>query len=499
MAMAEGILDAADDLSCDVLVVQDEQLSSAGVVDSARRRGMSCVGPTRSQSALEADGDALRNVVGAGLPLSGPRVVIGTPGRLRRHIAARGTVVVRPAAAHPHLAAVVATVERDEAALSMLAAHGRVCVEPFWPGPVYTAYAAPDAGGSVVWSPTLRSFPFLPADPPVKTGGMGTHLVEIDVPSRWPTLDTWMAALLRAGGPKQWKTFVGVEVVDSPTGPVVVDLDCQLGNPETSALLAGFKGSLVDLLTAVAHGGRPSWGETSPAVSAALAIPGYPGADATLIETIDVEPLEAAGLRVDLGSYQPVGRRAVAGPSHPAVISATGRTTKDALARLRSALPSLPRGLVMSDAVAGVDHPEVLDGAVEAQLLDEIEQVVVAPVRALLGEAVGDSLSVSASLAVHAIARSVAGLDETTRADDVFHTLWPDGQAPTLWWATPLGQAVRSSARHLDRYPVSISVAGEILAVSRARLYQLIEDGGLTRHPAGGVTLGSVLARRPPP
>jgi len=147
------------------------------------------------------------------------------------------------------------------------------------------------------------------------------------------------------------------------------------------------------------------------------------------------------------------------------------------------------------DAVVGGDNPGEVDGAVEAQLLDEIEQVVVAPVRALLGEAVGDSLSVSASLAVHAIARSVTGPDETTVADDVFEALWPDGKAPALWWDTPLGRAVKTHAKYLDRFPVSISVAGEILGVSRARLYQLIEAGGLTRHPAGGLTLGSVLAR----
>lgn len=76
---------------------------------------------------------------------------------------------------------------------------------------------------------------------------------------------------------------------------------------------------------------------------------------------------------------------------------------------------------------------------------------------------------------------------------------WGDESPPTTeWWRTPLG---RAAARSLSIDPgiaaesVSAIIAGEMLDISRQRVMQLIEAGKLERHPEGGVTRSSVLAR----
>ncbi len=489
---AEAILSALSMLAGDLLVVQDEKVAATGIVDMAGNLGIASVGPTARQAGLEADRGALYAAVDG--YLVSPRVVANSPEQLRRRLSELGgTGVVRPNWPGPHAPTLAVRAPHDGPALAMLACHGSVVVEPLYDGPIYTAYAAPGIDGNVAWSPVLRSFPFIQGLGSIRTGGMGTQSAEGTVTARWPALSGWAEMLFGQGEP--WRTFAGIEFADGVDGPVILDLDCQIGNPETSTLMAGTSMRLTDLLASLSGGACPPWGASVPTASVALAVPGYPNAAPTVLAPVDFDALEDAGLRVDLGAYMSVASIAIAGPSRPAVVTAWGRSGDDALDRLRIAMPDAPPGLLAPDVTAELGGSAHDEGAVGAQIFREIERVVIKPARELLGPAVGDGLSVSASIAAASTARGLTGLGGHELADQVLLAVWPDGVAPGDWWTTPLGLLVGRQARLLANYRIAAPEAARMLGLSRARLYQLVEAGVLVKHLEGGFTIRSVLDR----
>jgi hypothetical protein len=86
----------------------------------------------------------------------------------------------------------------------------------------------------------------------------------------------------------------------------------------------------------------------------------------------------------------------------------------------------------------------------------------------------------------------------------VICALWPTaapedcGQAE--WWRSPLGLLCARSLGRDDLEVVTHSVAAEMLDVTRGTIGVLVHRGALERHPDGGVSRASVLARlaRPP-
>jgi hypothetical protein len=81
-------------------------------------------------------------------------------------------------------------------------------------------------------------------------------------------------------------------------------------------------------------------------------------------------------------------------------------------------------------------------------------------------------------------------------AIDVMCALWPrDSQPPHDWWRTPLGRVLARSAGMNDAEAVSASVAAAMLGVTRGRVYALLNEGKLDRHPDGGVVRASVMQR----
>lgn len=80
-------------------------------------------------------------------------------------------------------------------------------------------------------------------------------------------------------------------------------------------------------------------------------------------------------------------------------------------------------------------------------------------------------------------------------AIDVMCALWPTGDPPPDWWSTPLGRMVARSGGVDGSDAVTQSVAAAMLGVTRGTVAQLVHRGTLDRHPDGGVTRASVLAR----
>lgn len=86
--------------------------------------------------------------------------------------------------------------------------------------------------------------------------------------------------------------------------------------------------------------------------------------------------------------------------------------------------------------------------------------------------------------------------DEAARmALEVMAALWPTGDPPPEWWATPLGHVLARSVGAADTETVTHSVAAAMLGVTRGTVAQLVHRGKLERSHDGGILRASVLQR----
>ena len=112
------------------------------------------------------------------------------------------------------------------------------------------------------------------------------------------------------------------------------------------------------------------------------------------------------------------------------------------------------------------------------QLADELDRVLVRPVREAADDETADALA--------------ALFDPAARLGDPGRVLAIIGQhaRPAEWWGTPLG---RLCAPHSDA-TVTHAEAAALLGVARGRISSLLADGHLDRR-GGRVTVASVAAR----
>jgi hypothetical protein len=136
--------------------------------------------------------------------------------------------------------------------------------------------------------------------------------------------------------------------------------------------------------------------------------------------------------------------------------------------------------------------------AVAAQLTGELGGVA---------RAIGDVLGVDLLLdmetrlepACRRLAAELCSGDDHLAAEAVLTVMtarWPEGtDPPPEWWHTPVGRMVARSVGRDDAEAVTHSVAAAMLGLHRGTVAQLVYRGTLDRHPDGGITRASVLAR----
>jgi phosphoribosylamine--glycine ligase len=91
-------------------------------------------------------------------------------------------------------------------------------------------------------------------------------------------IEPTISGMAKEGNPYTGVLFVGIMV--TKTGPKVVEYNCRLGDPETQAVLAVYKGDLLDLFHKAATGKLNEAKETEPdgyAAVVVMASQGYPG------------------------------------------------------------------------------------------------------------------------------------------------------------------------------------------------------------------------------
>jgi phosphoribosylamine--glycine ligase len=165
------------------------------------------------------------------------------------------------------------------------AAGDAVVIEECLAGTEVSFFAICDGVRLIPW-PTCQDFKrALDGDLGPNTGGMGSYspspyvdaslFKEIVSKIMSPTV----AGLAKEGRPYQGILYAGLMLTDG--GPMVLEYNARLGDPEAEALLPRMKGDLVPWLVAAADGALPvdhpiEW-RREPAVTVVLTSLGYPG------------------------------------------------------------------------------------------------------------------------------------------------------------------------------------------------------------------------------
>ena len=136
--------------------------------------------------------------------------------------------------------------------------------------------------------------------------------------------------------------------------------------------------------------------------------------------------------------------------------------------------------------------------AVAAQLADTLDNHIVGSLEAIgaldLAAMVRDRIDQTAPR----LAAQLCSDDDHIAAQtviDLAGIAWPDDPEPA-WWRTPVGRAVGRSVGADLSNAVSHSVAAAMLGIAPGTVSTMMARGcDLDRHPEGGITKASVIAR----
>jgi phosphoribosylamine--glycine ligase len=275
--------------SADLVVIGPEAPLVAGAADAVRAAGIACFGPSSGAAQIEGSKAFAKGVMGAaGVPTARSELV-DNPGRLDAALSHFGPpwVVKDDRLAAGKGVVVTEDVEVARAhALTLLDGGHPVLLESYLDGPEVSLFCLVDANRTVV--------PLLPAqdfkrvgerDVGPNTGGMGAYA---PLPCAQESLAADVVALIvqpvvdelaLRGVPFSGLLYAGL--VQTATGPQVIEFNCRFGDPETQALLALLGTPLAGLLMATATGALaqqpPLEWAPGAAVAVVLAAEGYPG------------------------------------------------------------------------------------------------------------------------------------------------------------------------------------------------------------------------------
>lgn len=134
----------------------------------------------------------------------------------------------------------------------------------------------------------------------------------------------------------------------------------------------------------------------------------------------------------------------------------------------------------------------------EEQVAAELDQAAW-PLVSLLGTDLADLARERVAVQARVLAAQLAqDSDDRLAAQtviDLMAVLWPRCDPDPEWWRTPLGRAVARSAGREGSEAITYSVAAAMLGVHPGTVAQMAHRGNLEKHPEGGITRASVLAR----
>ena len=279
----------------DFVVVGPEAPLAAGVVDALAGVGIPAFGPTRAAARLESSKSFAKDVMRRAGVATPEAWTFDDPSVAADHVRSHpGPYVVKA----DGLAAgkgVLVTSDRT-AALDWIdrcfggdfgEAGARVVIEEFAEGPELSVFAISDGSRTLLFEPARDYKRLSNGDRGPNTGGMGSYspvdledglLDRVGREVVQPVIDQMRAD----GTPYVGVLYAGLVLTED--GPVVIEFNCRLGDPETQVVLPRLQSDLARVVMAATEGDLSDveliWSDEA-FVNVVLASPGYPEAPRT--------------------------------------------------------------------------------------------------------------------------------------------------------------------------------------------------------------------------
>ena len=284
----DGLVELAEELGCDLVVVGPEGPLVAGFADMLRSKDIPCFGPHSAGAELEGSKLHAKQVMQQnGVPTAGVQIIddvtqieaaldrFQPPWVVKRDVLAGGK-------------GVTVTDERDiarDALSSAIASDSFVLLEEFLAGEEASMLVLLDESGWVALPASQDHKRVGEGDTGPNTGGMGayapapvvTDAVRDKVFERIvEPMHGWLSA---QETPYRGCLYIGL-MIDDADDPYVVEYNVRFGDPETQVTIPLISSDLYQLLLAVAEGRvadtTPEFSD-SHALTVVLASQGYPG------------------------------------------------------------------------------------------------------------------------------------------------------------------------------------------------------------------------------
>lgn len=325
-----GLARFAAERRVDLTVVGPEVPLALGIADEFTRLGLAVFGPTRAAAEIESSKVwAKEFMTRHSIPTAGYRVfrdANAAAGFVRHH----GTPVVVKADGLAAGKGVVVARTAEEAedgvrAVASLGAGGAILVEDLLAGREMSFFVVTDGKTSVGLLSARDHKRARDGDAGPNTGGMGAIApapegdAALGARIMSEIIDPAVGGLAEEGRPYVGVLYAGLML--TPSGPMVLEFNARLGDPETQAILPMMESDLVDLIEAAVEGEglRPDlvrW-RSGASVCVVVASEGYPEGRRTGDE-IHIDEVGAAedgvilfhaGTRLDNGKLVTSGGR----------------------------------------------------------------------------------------------------------------------------------------------------------------------------------------------
>jgi phosphoribosylamine--glycine ligase len=293
IADPKDILRLAKELDAGLTVVGPEAPLVAGVVDEFQKEGRWIIGPTKAAARLEGSKVFAKQFMQRHRIPTASFVVAENFDAAVKALEDFGVPVVVKADGLAAGKGVVVAKTREEAVQALddfmrkktLGEAGeRVVIEEALAGGEMSFIVLTDGKGLIVLPPTQDHKPVFDGDQGPNTGGMGAYSDDAILDERMagvilqqivlPTL----AGMNAEGTPYQGFLYCGLMMTEQ--GPMLLEYNVRLGDPEAQPILMRLRSDLVDFFQAMRQGQlaavEPHW-SPSPAVCVVLASRGYPG------------------------------------------------------------------------------------------------------------------------------------------------------------------------------------------------------------------------------
>ena len=280
----QAIVDLAQKLDIDLVVVGPEVPLVNGVCDLLRVAGISVFGPSKAAAQLEGSKTFAKEVMAdAGVPTA-HSFTCTTQEEIEKALDAFGAPYVVKDDGLASDKGVVVTRDRQEALDHALACK-RVVIEEFLDGPEVSLFGISDGKTIIALQPAQDFKRANDNDSGLNTGGMGAYSPLPWAPSdiiedtHLKVLAPMIAEMAARGTPFVGLLYAGLALTDH--GTRVIEFNARFGDPETQVLIPLLKTPLAQLLYKAAtrnlEGTELEWRDES-AVTVVLAAKGYPSA-----------------------------------------------------------------------------------------------------------------------------------------------------------------------------------------------------------------------------